>query len=388
MGSPLPADSVPWSAEPALPGRTLSALRARLREAVAATFAARVPTLVIGLVVAAVCTACLLTAGRSAAAERELAATLDDAGTRVVVVSDGTGTAGLTGSAIPRVGNLNEVAWAVGLGLFTQVRNSQIPGASSISARTVIGPQPPDITITAGRWPQPGEAATTVAAAHQLGLRAVAGAITDETGTTRPVVGTISVHGVLADLGADVIISSAATSDFPVPQMVVVATAAGDVPQLGQDLAAVAGTNGTTPPRITLPTELAQIAAAASGQLGRYSRQTAALLLIVGLALVTLTMIGAVTNKRRDHGRLRALGASRTDILVLVATQALLPAVLGSLAGIVAGLVFNRVNGYDPPPGTFTTAVAVLAVLTSVVAAVPAATTAALREPVRLLRVP
>lgn len=388
MGSPLPAHSVPSSAEPALPGRTLSALRARLREAVAATFAARVPTLVIGLVVAAVCTACLLTAGRSAAAERELAATLDDAGTRVVVVSDGTGTAGLTGSAIPRVGNLNEVAWAVGLGLFTQVRNSQIPGATSISARTVIGPQPPDIIITAGRWPQPGEAATTVAAAHQLGLTAVAGAITDETGTTRAVVGIISVHGVLADLGADVIISSAATSDVPVPQMVVVATAAGDVPQLGQDLAAIAGTNGTTPPRITLPTELAQIAAAASGQLGRYSRQTAALLLIVGLALVTLTMIGAVTSKRRDHGRLRALGASRTDILVLVATQALLPAVLGSLAGIVAGLVINRVNGYDPPPGTFTTAVAVLAVLTSVVAAVPAATTAALREPVRLLRVP
>lgn len=307
--------------------------RGRLREALAATFSARVPFIVIALVLASVVVACNLTAGQAAASERKLAESVDSAGTRVVMMADGNGTAGLSAPAVERVAQISTVQWALGLGLFSPVHNARIPGTNPVSARSIVGGPVPDITIVSGRWPEPGEAAVSRAGAAQLGLTAVAGSVVDDVGTTSTVVGVFEATGVLDKLGAEVIIAAQPSEDVPLPQLVAVARTAGEVPQLTANLADISGASSPSALRISGAQALTDIAEAASGQLGEFSRQLALLVLVVGLTLVALTMVSAVASRRRDHGRLRALGATRTDIVLLVCVQALAPALVGSVIG-------------------------------------------------------
>lgn len=75
---------------------------------------------------------------------------------------------------------------------------------------------------------------------------------------------------------------------------------------------------------------LAAVRAAVRGELGSFSRNLITLVLAAGLVLTALSVYGAVTSRRRDFGRRRALGASRLFILGLVTAQTLVAAILGA----------------------------------------------------------
>lgn len=83
-----------------------------------------------------------------------------------------------------------------------------------------------------------------------------------------------------------------------------------------------------------------------------------ALVLGVGVAIVTVTMLGAVSSRRRDFGRRRALGASRSSLITLVLIHTAVAAVTG------------------------------LCVLVALLGALIPALAAAYRDPMRILRVP
>ena len=97
-----------------------------------------------------------------------------------------------------------------------------------------------------------------------------------------------------------------------------------------------------------------------------------------------LNVYGAVTSRRRDFGRRRALGASRSAIVALVVTQTAIVAALGAAVG---SFLIQRWTGSGPDP-SFALAVATLVILAALVSAVPPALVAAYRDPVRILRVP
>ncbi|WP_156837332.1 hypothetical protein [Nesterenkonia alba] len=59
-----------------------------VREALASAYASKVPTLLIGFIVAVMCAATLATVGRTAAAEAQLDERLDSAGARVLTISE------------------------------------------------------------------------------------------------------------------------------------------------------------------------------------------------------------------------------------------------------------------------------------------------------------
>jgi len=104
--------------------------------------------------------------------------------------------------------------------------------------------------------------------------------------------------------------------------------------------------------------------------------------------LVWLNVYGSITTARRDCGRRRALGASRPDIITLVAVQTVTIAIGGTVAGSIAGggIIWRLTSA--PPELAFTVAIAVLATLTAGIAAVLPAMVAAWRDPVSILRVP
>lgn len=109
-----------------------------------------------------------------------------------------------------------------------------------------------------------------------------------------------------------------------------------------------------------------------------------ALVLGVGLVIVSVSTYGAVAGRRRDFGRRRALGASRSAIVVLVLVQTAVVACAGAALGVGVGLWAT----WSLPSATLVTGVALRAVLVALLGAVPPALIAALRDPVRILRVP
>jgi putative ABC transport system permease protein len=62
----------------------------------------------------------------------------------------------------------------------------------------------------------------------------------------------------------------------------------------------------------------------------------------VGVAVIGLTIFSAVLEHRREYGVLKALGARPTQMLTVVAVQALSAAVAGYVAGIVVSLLAAR----------------------------------------------
>lgn len=108
----------------------------------------------------------------------------------------------------------------------------------------------------------------------------------------------------------------------------------------------------------------------------------------VGLLIIAATLTGAVSQRRRDFGRRRALGATRSAIIVLVLTQTAASSVLGACVGAAGGLfaVFQLAGSL--PSGAFVLGVAALAIFAALVAALLPACVAATRDPVQILRVP
>ncbi len=112
------------------------------------------------------------------------------------------------------------------------------------------------------------------------------------------------------------------------------------------------------------------------------------MILGIGLLLVGLNLYGAVTTRRRDFGRRRALGATRPTIIGLIATQTLLLAALGAALGatVATTLIWQRTG--LPPDWPFTTAIITLTTLAATTASLPPAIIAAYRDPLTILRVP
>lgn len=358
-----------------------------LAEGVRATRAQPVATVIGVLVVAVVCVVVLLTTGRSAALERQVVDRIDATGTRLVAVQDSSGGAGMATGTVDAVVRADVVASAFALGPVTDVRNAATGRLGPVvPLRPVYGDVLAHLPLVAGRAPGPGEAVAGRAAAGVLGLQTAAGTV-DDAGRAWPVVGIVAGEGPLAELDNGLL---AVTEDAAVPARVVYVLAgdAAQVDHVGETVVAVAVAHDARQLVVEIPSGALALRQVVAGDLGAASRQLMAVVLAVGLVLVTTTTFGAVAARRRDFGRRRALGASRSALVVLVLTQTLAAALVGVLVGLAAGLVaVHLVVGVLPTPA-FVVGVGTLTVLVATVGAVPPAVLAARRDPVRILRVP
>lgn len=226
-----------------------------IAEAAAAARAARIPSLLIGLVVAGVCLSAMLIAGRSAASEAAVIAHIQDAGTRLIVVSDEQRQARIPVAAVSRVAALSDVAWAVGFGAVTVVRNTALGGGGAPAAsRPLYGRPPPQMHLLAGRLPAAGEAVVTREAMRTLGLQGPVGDVT--TGTVHvAIVGLVQLSGALSPLDGSVLIGTGPGQDALLSSMYVLATDAQDVSRLAPILARVSGAQDTS--KLTVQTSVA-----------------------------------------------------------------------------------------------------------------------------------
>ncbi len=103
---------------------------------------------------------------------------------------------------------------------------------------------------------------------------------------------------------------------------------------------------------------------------------------------MAILLYGLVMMRRKDFGRRRALGATRSLIVTLLLAQTAILAVIGITIGTAASTIILRISG-DPLPGlAFMGALGILTLATAMIAAAIPAIIASRREPIRELRVP
>ncbi|UJH71100.1 hypothetical protein [Ornithinimicrobium sp. INDO-MA30-4] len=106
-----------------------------LREGVATMWAAKVPSTLVLLLVAAMCVATIATVGQTAAADQQLQERLDSAGSRVLVVNDGQSGGLISPTIIDQVKGLSTTERAVGTLIPIDVVNGAVgQGATRVPA--------------------------------------------------------------------------------------------------------------------------------------------------------------------------------------------------------------------------------------------------------------
>lgn len=112
------------------------------RELIAVTRAQRAASLVTAVVGAAVCLLVLATTGQTATTEASVLATVDQAGSRTLVVQDPEGAAGLMAHGLDAVARLDGVDWILALGPAYDVRAAALGSAAPpVTARAFYTPR-------------------------------------------------------------------------------------------------------------------------------------------------------------------------------------------------------------------------------------------------------
>lgn len=361
-----------------------------IAESVRVAASQRVASGVTLLLIAAVCAVILATTGRAVQGEDGVLARIDDAGTRAVVVSDASsGSAGIPVEAVERISRLSSVEWVVGIGFARDGRNAAIGRAGTpVPVRVLYGEPPSTVLRTTSLRPlAAGDAVAGLAASSALGLADGVGGIELEDGTGVAVVGSVQADPPLQFLNEGVVIARAG-GGATLRSIHVLARRSDQVGALAEAVTALLGAKDDTAVRIQTSATLAAVRAAVSGELGRFSRRLVLLVLGAGLVLLALNVYGGVMLRRRDFGRRRALGASRSAIVLLILlhteTVAALGAALGSTIGV---LLVWRWTGVMPH-AAFVVAITTLSLLCAGLAALPPAAFAARRDPIRALPVP
>lgn len=368
----------------------MSSWRAVISDAVRASLARPLPTAVCALVIALVCVVALLTTGRAAATEARIVASIDSVGTRLIVLTDTTGNAGIFTNSVKLVADLDSVEWVFGVGPAVPVTNSTVGYVmgESMTARPLIGSLPSDVRLTSGRGlAAPNESLVATSSRQGLGLTDTAGRLqTNERVLAN--VGSFEATGAASNLGADVLYQPDPSTETPIRYLYVLAAEGADVIQLGTVLEEVLPAEQPSMVDVEVSTQAIELRDVVTGALGAGSRQLMIIVLSVGCALVAITMAGSTSGRRRDFGRQRALGATRALIVTSVVVHALVAGLIGTAIGTVTGLTFNLLTTGQMISGRFFVGLATIMLYVTVAGAIVPAVIASRRDPVRILRVP
>lgn len=359
--------------------------RELIREVVASTWAVKVSSAMTAIIALIICLASLLTVGRSSAADDQLAARLDEAGTRSFSIVDVQDSNFLGAPVHEAISGLSTVEYAYGFSVATDAVNTLVgDGGPAVSARVFSGDIREAVTLIEGRWPVEGEA--IVDARSQRALRMVDpyGSVTLlDNGAEANVVGRYEPNVAIDGLDSVLIIDDRLT-----PQVLqVIVDHYSHLDSVMFEVNAIIGAKDPQLLRIQPPVSIAALADSVAGDLTDYSTSVLYGVMGVGGFVCAVVVFADALTRRSDLGRRMALGATRAIIVAYTVGRTLIPACLGAIIGCLAGLAITAQMGFTAPYD-FTAGVGILTVLVMGIAAVPASLWAANQDPVTVLRTP
>lgn len=366
-----------------------------LREALASIRSQPVASVLTAVVVAGLCVAALLTTGRTVAAEQAVLAKLDSVGTRTIIVRADL-EAGITTDLLDRMDAVEGVEALAGFGPVIDARNAAVRGGLRVPVRRgygVIGGNP--LTRPESRAGMEELAIASREAKRAAGLLDGIGGVRTDAGQGFAVRSGLTVPSHLRFLEPLIVVPSSspgklAGSDPHAPLAVIVVLVKSPPEVVAVEAVVRSMLKPPEHSTVTVETsaQLAAIRSAIGGQLGSHGRATVLGILIVSAVLVAFTMLGLVTMRRKDFGRRRALGATRSLIARLIVSQVALLSLAGAITGTTASLVWLGVTGDPIPDIQFILALSTLGVVAAVLGSIAPAVAAASRDPLHELRVP
>lgn len=358
-----------------------------LREALTAARSSPVPSALVLLVVAAMCFAAVATVGRQAALEASVAEELAGPHARTLTITDTGGSGSLTVPSLNLLVGLKGTSAVVARGRPVDAFNGVLgQGSGPVAVVEMHGTLDSAVSLVDGRLPSRGEVVVPTDMLETLRLASPAGYLQTSEGLQWAIVGSFRPRPPFDDL-ASLALAGADTTPESAPQQVwVVADSVENVSAV-QDATLALVDADLTQVQVDTPTALDATNVAVTGQLAGVGRSLLLLILGVGAFFVAVVVLADVLVHRRDLGRRRTLGITRSDLIGLVALRTLVPAASGSLLGCCAGS-WVVARQFSTVPLDFTVAIGVLATVTAIAACLPPAAYAATQDPVEVMRIP
>lgn len=361
-----------------------------LREVMASVWSQRVFTAVTALLIAAAALTILTTSGRAAATEEAVLKTIDQQATRTLVIQTRGDTPLLSNQTVDDIQAIPLVQAAIGFGPVRDVTAAALPDGPRVGSRVAYGSFPNRPVAPPDGQNSQSLAWTSRQASRSLGLPPGAGSVRLIDGPEYQVAGQIDVPDYLQSFEPLTLIpaSSAQLDTAQLSTIVVLARRPEEVALLGRLIAPLLGDLPRENVSLSTSENMAALRGAISGELTRQARIIVLGVLTVATGITLVIVWGFVLMRRKDLGRRRALGASRSVIVALVVGQVFVTAAAAAVSGALLSLCLLAWTHSPPPEPLYVLAVAIgLTATASLASALPAAI-AANRDPLRELRVP
>jgi putative ABC transport system permease protein len=351
-------------------------------ESVRTALALRVQSLTVLLLALAVPLTSLMLAGDNLESQRRLVDSIDSEGARVVTISAAEGSL-LPADALERARGVAGVVWIVGLGAVDDVSPVGIE-ANRAPMRQIVSFGAPVSFVSLSEPPGAG-AYVSKTSATRLGLAAAAGELQGSSSVA--LAGWFTAKQPLTSLEPFVLQLVPAGTLVPLERMVALASSSESVSVVVSGILSTLGSTAALQARVERGDELIRAQELVSSEAAARGRRLVAALLAGATASAALVVGAGLLAIRRDFGRRRVLGATRTQLTTLTLLQTLWPALVGALSGTVAGWILLRERLDVHPDPTFPAAVLVLTVYAVLAGAVVPAVWSARRDPLLAVRV-
>ncbi len=361
-----------------------------LKEAWAMALSQRAASIATFAVVAGMCLAVLLTIGRTAGAERRLLADFDALGSRAVVIR-AEPSAAIDFSVVARISKIEQVSWVGAFGPAMDVSNQHTGSETQVASRTILCSDRAMIGLPQATLPRTGYA--TKNAAEALGTPTGVGFVGNADGINYDLAGTIDLPGFLEEFTPLILVpltegKESENQPAPVALVVVLADDPANVTAVAQSAANMLSPVDPKGVSINTPKVLAELRTLVENQFGGFGRSLAVMLTMITALLVGVLMFALVMIRRKDFGRRRALGATRSLIVGLIAANTLIVATVAAFTGIAIAITVLIARQDPLPSWQFTLATAILAVAAAGLGAIGPGIVASRRDPLVELRVP
>ncbi|WP_308291449.1 FtsX-like permease family protein [Mumia sp. zg.B21] len=336
-------------------------------------------------VVAAATATLVLTSGRSAGLEASILETIDAQGTRSIHVQAMNEQVALPTTIVDDLARAEAVEEVVGWGRTEDATAAGIPDGTRVAVRHAYGTLA-GIHLTR----RPGgdaPAYSTPAAATALGLPPGAGSVRLIDGPEYVLSGRLDLPEHLHSLEPIVVVAPTDEA-LTLTSIDILSTSAESLPALMRLVRGYLEDYGPDEVTVSTSEQWATLRSAIGGELATQGRAIIGAVTGAAALFALVVASGFVLGNRKDFGRRRALGATRTTIVALVAGQVFTAVALGAAVGAVAGGSWLALEGSPTPPATYLVAIIVLITSAATGAAALPGVAAARRDPVRELRVP
>lgn len=348
----------------------------------------RAASILTALVVAALCATVLLTAGRTNASQAQILQTIDSRASRAIIVRIEP-QAQINMGAVSRLTSIAELEWVGAFGTVSDLHNPDKGTGTQVASRTIIA-----YDLAGGdldpRYDSFSLATATPAAASQLGLIDGVGYLAGD-GVDTTVTSTTDLPDFLAALDPIILIPTPDEDPYlqePVALIIAVPTSPEHVPAVVETLRSILAPAESDAISIDSSQQLNTLRSLVETQLGGAYQSLIIGVFVILLFLVTALLYGLVMIRRRDFGRRRALGATRSLIVGLVVMSTGICAIVAAAGGTALALIALVIAGDPLPAADFIGATMVLAAISALAGAVLPAISASRRDPLTELRVP